>query len=173
MKSPLRRIHRGLTLIELSIAIMMGMATGSMLLVLFNQQLTFLDIYKRQNFLTEEAPIVSMHVSRLIGKANRFSLHATRDDALNNRNPFQQNTTMTAVRLVFRAPDGNQMVTVLAFDGATRALEYYTRPPDLGLKWVVTRAPRTVTFAMDEGVMLMTLTGTHDEQITYAGTMQQ
>ena len=35
---------------------LMGMATGAMVLALFNQQLAFLKIYRSQNFLTDEAP---------------------------------------------------------------------------------------------------------------------
>ena len=61
---------------------MMGMATGAMVLALFNQQLAFLKIFKAQNFLTDEAPIISMYVSRLVGKADRFRLHDSVADAL-------------------------------------------------------------------------------------------
>ena len=66
MKSTFRRIRRGFTLMELSIALMLGLATCTMVLALFNQQLTFLNLFKAQNFLTDEAPIISMHVSRLV-----------------------------------------------------------------------------------------------------------
>ena len=45
--------RRGFTLVELSVAMMMGMAIGAMVLALFNQQLAFLRVYKAQSFLTE------------------------------------------------------------------------------------------------------------------------
>ena len=64
MKSTPKRARRGFTLIELTIAIMIGLATGTMVLALFNQQLAFLKIFKAQGFLTEEAPIISTYVDR-------------------------------------------------------------------------------------------------------------
>ncbi len=77
----------GFTLIELSVAMVMGLAIGAMVLTLFNQQLAFLRIYKAQNFLTEEAPVISMYVSKLVGKADRFRLHDSLNDALSGVNP--------------------------------------------------------------------------------------
>lgn len=173
MKNPLRRIHRGLTLIELSIAIMIGMATGSMVMVLFNQQLAFLDIYKKQGFLTEEAPIISMYVSRLIGKADRFSFHRSANDAKDNRAPFLGEEA-NFLRLTFRAPDGTEKATILAFEN--NALYYYVVRDGQPLgtpQWALTRAPRRVFFTVEEGVLQMTLIGPNQEKITYAGTMQQ
>jgi hypothetical protein len=104
MKRPLHPVRRGFTLLELTIVMMMGMATGAMVLALFNQQLAFLRIYKTQNFLTEEAPVVSVYVSRLIGKADRFRLHDSVADALAGHNP--RLTDSPVVVLNFRQPDG-------------------------------------------------------------------
>ena len=87
MRHTLKRRRRGFTLLELTIAIMMGLATGTMVVALFNQQLAFLTIFRAQNFLTEEAPVISMYASRLIGKADRFRLHDNVADALSGANP--------------------------------------------------------------------------------------
>ena len=75
-----------------------------MVLALFNQQLAFLKIYRAQNFLTEEAPLISMYVSRLVGKADRFRLHDTVADALAGANP--RLTASPVVVMNFRQPDG-------------------------------------------------------------------
>lgn len=176
MKQILKRARRGFTLIELSVAIMLGLATGSMVIVLFKQQLSFLTIFKAQNFLTEEAPIVSMYVSRLVGKADRFRLHDSVADALSGTNP--RLTESPVVVLNFRQPDGTMRATILSFEnrGTGLALYYYVVPVTgvLGAPlWAVTKTPSKVAFKMDSGVLRMVLTGPNSEEITYSGTMQQ
>jgi prepilin-type N-terminal cleavage/methylation domain-containing protein len=176
MKSTLQRARRGFTLIELSIAMMMGIATGAMVLALCNQQLAFLKMYKAQNFLTDEAPIISMYASRLIGKADRFRLHDSVADALSGTNP--RLTDSPVVLLNFRQPDGTMRAAILSFEnrGTGSALYYYVVPVS-GLlgdpQWAVTKAPSNVVFSMSEGVLRMTLTGPKRERITYSGTMLQ
>ena len=176
MKSISKRARRGFTLIELSIAIMMGLATGTMVLALFNQQLAFLQIFKAQGFLTEEAPIISTYVSRLVGKADRFRLHDSVADALSGINP--RLTESPVVVLNFRQPDGTMRATILSFEnqGSGLALYYYVVPVTgvLGTPlWAVTKAPSKVAFRMDAGVLRMILTGPNLEEIIYSGTMLQ
>ncbi|MES2658622.1 MAG: hypothetical protein V4689_08385 [Verrucomicrobiota bacterium] len=176
MRTTRHRLRRGMTLVELSVAMMLGMALGSMTLALFNQQLTFLKIFKAQNFLADEAPVISMYVSRLVGKADRFRLHDSVADALAGTNP--RLTASPVVVLNFRQPDGSMRATILSFEnrGTGPALYYYVVPVSGVLgepQWAVTRSPADVTFAMVQGVLRMTLTGPSGEQITYSGTMQQ
>jgi prepilin-type N-terminal cleavage/methylation domain-containing protein len=176
MKSTPKRARRGFTLIELSVAIMMGLAIGTMVLALFNQQLAFLKIFKAQGFLTEEAPIISTYVSRLIGKADRFRLHDSVADALSGANP--RLTESPVVVLNFRQPDGTMRATILSFEdkGSGLALYYYVVPVTgvLGAPlWAVTKAPSEVAFRVDDGVLRMILTGPNLEEIIYSGTMQQ
>ena len=175
MKPISNRNRRGFTLIELSVAIMLGMATGSMVLTLFNQQLAFLRIFKDQSFLTEEAPIISSYVSRLIGKADRFRLHASVADALSGTNP--RLTASPVVVLNFKQPDGSIRATILSFERpATGPVLYHYVVPVAGVlapaTWAVTKAPSDVSFAVEQGVLRMRLTGPRSEQITYSGTMQ-
>lgn len=176
MKSTLKHARRGFTLIELSVAIMIGLATGTMTLALFNQQLAFLKIFKAQGFLTEEAPIISTYVSRLIGKADRFRLHDSVADALSGANP--RLTESPVVVLNFRQPDGTMRATILSYEnkGSGLALYYYVVPVTgvLGAPlWTVTKAPSKVVFRVDAGVLRMVLTGPNLEEIIYSGTMQQ
>lgn len=171
-----KRTRRGFTLIELSVAIMLGLATGTMVLALFNQQLAFLKIFKAQGFLTEEAPIISTYVSRLIGKADRFRLHDSKDDALSGVNA--RLTESPVVVLNFRQPDGTMRATILSFENrSTGPALYYYVVPLTGVMtsptWAVTKAPSKVAFRMDDGVLRMILTGPNLEEITYSGTMQQ
>jgi type II secretory pathway pseudopilin PulG len=181
---PNRKRRRGFTLIELSLAMSMGMLVSAMVLALFNQQLAFLKIYQKQSFLTEEAPMISMYVSRLVGKADRFTLHDSVADAL-AKNHSSASSTPKVVRLYFRQLEVNAAgvvvsprSTLLAFEdlGSGNALHYYTIPSNgvLGApQWTVTRKPEDVRFTMENGILRMKLTGPDDEEIIYSGTMQQ
>lgn len=176
MKTMANRIRRGFTLVEMSIAIMLGLAIGTMVLSLFNQQIAFLKIYKAQTFLTEEAPMISQHVRRLVGRADRFRLHDSVADALAGTNP--RLTSSPVLLLNFRQPDGTMRASILAFQnlGTGTALYYYVVPTSgvLGApQWAVSKQPKNVQFSMDQGVLRMTITGPNNEQITYSGTMQK
>lgn len=190
MKRNSRFTRRGFTLIELSVAMMMGLLTGSMVLALFNQQLAFLDIYQKQDFLTQEAPIISMYVNKLVGKADRFRLYDSLADALAKRPPQDKTSAelvCPVVVLNYRLPDGTMRASILSFEdrGSGRALYYYVVPTSGVLgepEWAITSKPHNVQFAvaMDPsqpaanlGVLRLILTGPSGERITYAGTMQQ
>lgn len=176
MKLKVHRRRRGFTLIEMTIAIMMGLTTGAMVIALFNQQLSFLKIFKTQNFLTEEAPIISMYVSRLVGKADRFRLHDTVANALSGTNPHLTESPVAVLN--YKQPDGSIRATILSFEdrGSGKALYYYVVPVSgvLGApEWAVTKAPSDVSFSVVTGILKMALTGPNGELITYSGTMQQ
>jgi prepilin-type N-terminal cleavage/methylation domain-containing protein len=176
MKRQIHSKHKGFTLIELSVALTMGLMTGGMVLALFNQQLAFLKVYHAQNFLTEEAPVISTYVSRVIGRADRYRLHASVADALGGTNA--RLTSSPVVVLNFRQPDGTMRASILAFEnlGTGSALYYYVVPSSGQLgspQWAVTSKPTNVSFAVEQGVLRMSLTGPAGEQITYSGTMQQ
>lgn len=176
MKRISHSLRRGFTLLELSVVMMMGMATGAMVLALFNQQIAFLNIYQTQNFLTEEAPVISTYVSKLVGKADRFRLHDSVADALAGRNP--RLTASPVALLNYRQPDGTMRASILSFEnrGTGPALYYYVVPVTgvLGVpQWAVTSKAANVQFTMDQGVLRMTVTGPDGEQIIYSGAMQQ
>jgi hypothetical protein len=176
MKTVLHTARRGFTLIELTIAMVLGIAIGGMVISLFNQQLVFLNLYRSQSFLTEEAPLISMNVSRIVGKADRFRLHDSVNDALSGTNPRLADSPV--VVLNFRQPDGTMRASILSFEdrGNGPALYYYVVPVSGVLgepQWFISNKPADVGFTIDQGVLRMTLTGPAGEQITYSGTMQQ
>lgn len=168
--------QRGFTLIELTLAISIGMAIATIAMTLFNQQLAFLRIFRVQEFLTEEAPIINLHVSKLVGKAERFRLHNSVAEALTGANP--RSTASPVVVLNFRQPDGIVRAAILSFEnlGTGSALYYYVVPANgpLGAPlWYVSRKPRDVAFTVETGILRMTLTGPNGESITYSGAMTQ
>lgn len=176
MRTPPPAARRGFTLIELTVAISMGMAISAIILVMFNQQLAFLRFYRDQTFLTEEAPLVSMHVSKLVGKAERFRLHATVADARAGSAPSYSASPVLVLN--FRQPNGTVRAAILSFEdrGAGKALYYYLESPNGSLvtpQWYLTKMPKDVSFAVQQGILRMTLTGPNNEQITYSGAMTQ
>ncbi|MFD0894830.1 prepilin-type N-terminal cleavage/methylation domain-containing protein [Luteolibacter ambystomatis] len=173
-----RRHQRGFTLIELSVAIMIGMAIGAIVLALANQQFTFLRIYSAQSFLVEEAPVVSAYMNRLIGQADRYRLHNSLTDAKAGTNAVLSNATVLVLN--FQQPDGTARAGILAFQnlgtGAGNALYYYvvsatgtTTTPE----WILTKRPSDVRFSIENGILRTRMTGPNGEIITYSGTMQQ
>jgi len=168
--------RQGFTLVELTVTIMLGMALSAMCLSLFNQQMAFLRIYKAQSFLTEEAPIINMHVSHLVGKSERFRLHLSVTDALAGTNP--QSGASPVLVLNSRQPDGVVRAAILSFEnrGSGLALYYYVVPLSgvLGTpQWYITKVPTNIAFSVSQGILLMTLTGPNGEIITYSGAMTQ
>lgn len=176
MKRNPHHIRSGFTLVELSVALMMGMMIGAMLLALFNQQLAFLKIYQAQDFISEEAPVINSYVSKLVGRADRFRLHDSLTDAKAGANA--RLTESPVVVLNYKQPDGTLRASILSFEdrGTGPALYYYVVPA-VGVlttpQWAITTKAADVRFAMDQGVLRMTLTGPAGEKITYSGTMQQ
>lgn len=163
------------TLVELTLAILVGLAIAGALMVLVNQQFAFLRLYRTQNFLADEAPLINNQLTRILGQADRFRVHRNLADAVSGTNPVLQDGS--AVALVFRQPDGTQHAAILSFEqrGTGSGLYYYPLPaagtvgnPD----WAVTKRPTNVTFHVEEGILRVRLTGPSGEEITYSGAMQ-
>lgn len=176
MKCPGTAKRSGFTLIELTLALSFGMVIAAMVMALFNQQLAFLRIYRIQDFLTEEAPVVSLYVSKLVGKSERFRLHDSVADALAGRNP--RASASPVVVLNFRQPDGSVRAAMLAFEdrGSGSKLYFYVVPTSGVLgepQWFISKVPKVVGFSVETGILRMTLTGPNGESITYSGAMTQ
>jgi type II secretory pathway pseudopilin PulG len=191
MKTYHKRKKRGFTLIELTIAMGIGIMTSSMLLVLFNQQTTFLNIYNRQNFITTEAPMINLFVSRLVGKSDSYRIFNSLNDANQDvSSPNLVNNTGKFISLDFRNPDGTVKTAILAFRGANidpnetarNGLNYYIRGPwDPGSStygplvapdWTISTKPTDISFSLNRGILVMTVTGPAGEIITYSGSAQ-
>ena len=175
MKRGYQKLRRGYTLIELSVVMLLGLAASAIVMTLFNQQLAFLRIFAAQNFLTDEAPLVSTYIRRVVGKAERFRLHDSVADALSGTNP--RLTSSPVCVLNFRQPDGSMRASILAFQdlGDGPALYYYV-VPESGVmnapQWTVTSQPTNVEFYMEQGILRTKLTGPEGEEIIYSGAMQ-
>lgn len=165
---------KGFTLLELTLAMMIGMAMGAILLAMLNQQIAFLRIFRAQSFLNEEAPIISEHVSKLLLRAERYRLHASLADALAGQNPRLTDSPVAVLN--FRQPDGSMRAGILSFEdrGDGESLYYYVVPVSGVLtepQWAITNKPSDVSFFVESGIIRTRLTGPAGEEITFSGAM--
>lgn len=170
-----RKSRGGYTLVELSLAMAIGTMVASMALLLFNQQMAFLKIFKAQDFLTREAPMINNYVVRVIGTAEDYRLYEDIDALKNGSDPVM--TGATALVLRFREANGTMRASVLSFeDPGTGAGLYYTMIPDSGVipapDWALSKQPSLVSFAVDQGVLRMIVAGPNGEELIYSGTQQ-
>jgi hypothetical protein len=179
------------TLLELTISMLMGLAAGGMIMTLFQQQLTFLTILRTQNFLVEDAPIISNYINQIVGKADSFRIHGSLTAAENDTAPSLG--PASALSLRFRLPDGTERRSILYFVPPVPAtptvpattgglfLRSYNAAgvvnPDVQL-YSSSAISTNVTFSIAAagtyaGVLQVNLTGPRNESVIYAGTMQQ
>ena len=178
MKSrPVRTKRKGFTLVELALAIGVGLVVSSMALALFNQQLAFIRILRAQDFLTREAPMINNYVVRVIGAAEGYLLYPDMDTMRAGGPPVLADASVLVLR--FRQPDGSFRGAVLSFeDDATLGEGLYYRVMDQAgavgdePDWWLSRQPADVNFAVEQGVLRMTVDGPNGERLTYSGTDQ-
>jgi hypothetical protein len=187
MKTTLKLQRRAFTLLELTVVIVIGIATGGMLMTLFQQQLTFLNILRSQNFLVEDAPMLDNQVSRIIGKADAFKLYTNQVLAVQSLNGGVSIPTLgaraapagaaaTAVALKFRLPNGGRRDAVLFFgvppNGGVRGV-YFQGDSMVASYLLLSSRPSAVDFSIVNNILEIQLTGPQNELVTYAGARQQ
>ena len=160
---------------ELSLAMAIGMMVASMGLLLFNQQMAFLRIFKAQDFLTREAPMINNYVVRVIGAAEDYRLYSNIAAMKNGDDPVMTGATVLVLR--FRQSDGSMRASVLSFeDPGTGSGLYYRLIPQSGAvadpDWALSKQPSLVSFAVDQGVLRMIVAGPNGEELVYSGTQQ-
>jgi type II secretory pathway component PulJ len=174
MRTDANKKRQGFTILELTVAMMVGLSVGATVLAMLNQQVAFLNIFRAQSFLHEEVPIISNHVTKLLSTAERFRLHASLEDALAGANP--RLTDSPVVVLNFRQPDGSVRAGILSYEdrGQGDALYYYVVPVSGVLsspQWAITSEPTNVTFSVESGILRTRMTGPAGEEVTFSGAM--
>jgi hypothetical protein len=170
-----RKGARGYTLIELTLAMGIGMMVAAMSLLLFNQQMAFLRIFRAQDFLTREAPLINNYVVRVIGSAEGYRLYTDMEALKSGQDPVLSDAKVLVLR--FREADGTVRASVLSFEdpGTGKGLYYRVMPlngvlgePD----WALSKQPEEVVFGVEQGVLRMRLEGPNGESLIYSGTQQ-
>jgi hypothetical protein len=191
MKVNLHRRRHGVTLLELTIVILLGIATSAMLMGLFSQQMTFLRILSSQNFLVDDAPLLNDHISKIISKADGYKLYDTQANAVDSLakaslilpiagpaptlgvRASPAGALASAVALRYRLPNGVPRNAVLFFGvppiGGANGV-YFQSDSTLPNFVLLSSKPTAVDFSIVSGVLEIQLTGPLAEQITYAGT---
>ena len=172
MRIRAKKLRRAFTLLELTMALAIGMVIGGIVLAMFNQQIAFLRIFRAQSFLSEEAPLVGSHISKLLMNAERYQLFANFNDAERERNATLDESPV--IRIYYRQIDGTPVSGILSFDPIAGRLDYYVETGGVfnAPQWAVTTRAEDVKFLMQSGIIRCQLTGPADEQITFSGSMQ-
>lgn len=182
MKSPIRKSRgRGYTLIELTLAMGVGIVISAIVMSLVNQQLAFLKIFRAQSFLVTEAPMLNNYVVKIIGNADSYRLYASVADLKAGQ---QVMADAPVIMLRFKEPDGTFRAAVLSFEdpGTGKGLYYrlmsstnvLADPTDplSGTSWVLSKQPSNVRFSIEQGILRMRVSGPNGEEVTYSGAMQ-
>ncbi len=176
MKIGLRaRVRNGFTLVELSLAMVIGMAVAAISLLLFNQQMSFIRIFRAQDFLTREAPLINNYVARVIGSAEGYQLYSDKASLTSGGSPVLSNAKVLMLR--FRQADGTLRASILSFEnpGSGQGL-YYTVVPVAGANgspdWALSKNPQSVKLAVEQGILRMYVDGPNGEQVVYSGSQQ-
>ena len=152
-----------------------GMMVAAMSLMLFNQQMAFLRIFRAQDFLTREAPMINNYVVRVIGGAEDFRLYQDIAAFRSGEDPVIANASVLMLR--FRESNGTMRSSILSFeDPGTGDGLYYTMVPENGVisspDWALSKQPSQVTFSIVQGILRVTVAGPNGEELVYSGTQQ-
>lgn len=173
--NPKCRRAAGYTLVELSLAMSIGIMIAGMSLMLFNQQMAFLKIFKAQDFLAREAPMINNYVVRVIGSAEDYRLYTDIDALKAGDDPVLSGASVLVLR--FREASGNMRASILSFEDPGTGLGlYYTMIPDVGSisdpDWALSKQPSLVSFFVEQGVLRMQVVGPNGEELVYSGAQQ-
>jgi hypothetical protein len=171
------RRARGYSLVELTLAMGVGMMVALMLMAIFNQQLAFLKIFSAQSFLTTEAPIINNYMSRVLGSAEGYQLYSSVSAFTSSATPVLADAPVLVLK--FKEPSGIFRYSVMSFEdpgsGMGRGL-YFRHVTSAGVlgtpEWALTKQPTDVKFSITEGILRARITGPNGEEITYSGTQQ-
>ncbi|NWK54423.1 type II secretion system protein [Verrucomicrobiaceae bacterium N1E253] len=177
-------VKPGFTLIELTIAMIVGLMIIMVTLSLFTQQTRAFDILKKQNFMIREAPQINNLLNSIVSRADAIQMYPTTADAISGTNAATTNATVLALKFQgVSVESGTTAISesygVVAYDTATQVLNYYgnlTTLADLDPStpsWAVSTQLKNATFSVENGVLRIQLTGPHDGVITYSTTPLQ
>lgn len=174
---PRFRRMRGYSLVELTLAMGIGMSTALMLMAIFNQQLAFLKIFSVQSFLTTEAPIINTYLSRVLGAAEGYQLYPSISAFTSSSQSVSSDASVLVLK--FKEPNGTFRYSVMSFeDPAGDQVQglYFRHISAAGVlgapEWALSLKPKGVKFAITRGILEVKITGPNDEEITYSGTQQ-
>lgn len=177
MKATRPILKKGFTLIEMTVAIVVGLMVATISLTLFNSQLASYRILNTQNFLVREAPQINNTLNRIVSRANFFRMYASLGDAESGQNAVIEDGKVLALKFS-GTDDVNHSFGVIAFDDQNGRLDYYqvTSMAELAVatpNWNISTQVNDVTFFVENGVLRIKLAGPNDEEIIYSTSTQR
>ncbi|WP_159434930.1 PilW family protein [Rubritalea squalenifaciens] len=171
----MRGLRKGYTLIELVVVMMLGLLLATTSTMMLSQQVNFYTMLNSQKFVLEEAPVANSMMVRILSQADAFRIHGSQADALSDTNGLVANGSTMVIG--FAQPDGSREFGLIEFtkaDGAsTGTLKFHKLSPDASTiisSWTITGGASNVTFGIQNGILIMTLTGPYGGQIQYAAS---
>ncbi|MDG1358779.1 MAG: hypothetical protein P8P36_11360 [Akkermansiaceae bacterium] len=173
-----KRNKRGLTLVEMTVIILVGLMVATISLTLFNSQLASYKILKTQNFLISEAPQINNSLNRIIPRANFFRMYSNLADAKAGTNAVITDGKVIALKFQDPADPADSSYGVIAFDATENDLDYYhlNSMAELAVassEWSISTQLENVVFSVESGVLRTKLSGPNGEEITYSSTTQR
>jgi type II secretory pathway component PulJ len=168
--------ERGFTLIEMSIAMIISIIIGGIMMTLMQQQISFHRIMRTQNFLVNEAPQINHTVTSVLAQADAYRIHANLTDAVSDTNAVTADGETLV--LGYTNADGSQQFGIIAFETVEEQsyLGYYNLDPAVPFAgagnpdWIISRHLTDVKFFVENGVLRIKVIGPVGESITYSGT---
>ncbi len=171
---PRTRKIRGFTILEMTVALAMTLGIASTIVAMLQQQVAFVGLVSRFQFLRDEAPQINTLLTTIINKADSYRIYGNIVNAKGASSAVQSNGR--ALRLRFRNPDGTIANAIISFENQAgkNRLNFYYQPQGqtswpTSPSWTITSRPSLVDFSNTSGILLITITGPNGEQITYAG----
>ncbi|MDB6072510.1 MAG: hypothetical protein JWO89_150 [Verrucomicrobiaceae bacterium] len=166
----LRRPPAGFSLVEVSTALGVMMVLAISMVIMLQQHAQFLEMFRRQSFLASEAPKIGNLLGRIINESDHYFVYADKAAALGGGQPLL--TDGKAVRLFFKSPNhelAERLITV-EDTAAGAAMRFYNlRIDGSQSSWTISDRIAAADFRSDQGILNVTLTGPHGEQVAYGG----
>lgn len=168
------RRKSGYTLVELALAIGLSLGVAGAIVGVLAQHSSFMTLLGQFEFLRDDAPQINNVMNSLTSQAVSYRLYSSKDDAFSNTGAV--NSGASAVRMIFRNPNGSFEQAVIAYETVSGEPQLNFYQNDGGWEaqpnWTISSKPAAVVFDDTSGIFEMTLTGPNSEQITYAGTTE-
>lgn len=179
MKKPIlqrRRCPSGITLVEMSVALMIAMVLAVASMGMLSQQLSFTRMVQDQTFILEECPAINNTLSRMLGRVDSYRIYPNLEAAKSGGAAVLSGGN--AVLLSYRDSLNRTSLVIVAAEniepGLVRLGVYVFKGTAWGTDpdWVISSEAADTEFFVENGVLRIRFTGPNNEQITYSGHTQ-
>ena len=177
-----KRRQGGFTLIELALVTGISVLIASGLIGIFNAHLQMVNQASKFKFLSQDAPIIGLLLTRTIGNAEDYRIYPSRAAAASDTGRVLSGP---AVRLWMAQPNGTSSLqdsaksfrhAILSFEtiNGHQGIYFFLADPQTGVfpaapNWELAGGQLTnATFDANSGVLLVTLNGSNNDWYQFA-----